>query len=213
MEDSDIILLKLHGSIDWFDKQQYEQRRDVVRAYNGSNYEPQDSIFNSKSNVRMRPLVGTPYWARTQLSNLIVLERDEDNWRQYLEGMKYCMSAPLIVSPSRHKLMYLNRVTEFWECLGKNAGIYEQGFTIIGYSLPDYDDYVRVPLFNWVRNYQTTESPMGHKANLKLIDLRETADAQLKYKHAYRFVDWEKTDVHFGGFTSASLDMNLASAS
>ena len=81
---------------------------------------------------------------------------------------------------------------------------------IIGYSLPQHDDYARQALFWLVKNYQESwwdqEFPGGRrKRRLLLIDYRPEVEQAENYRRCYAFVDPEKAVYHLQGFDEEAI--------
>jgi hypothetical protein len=116
--------------------------------------------------------------------------------------------APLVVSPSSSKILYLNPLRDFW--YGWNSGgSLNQCLAIIGYSLPKHDEYVRQALATMILNFQRYDPhlPGFTKTNLKVVDKQSSRSAVKRYKSAYSFVDWRRADRHLEGFDKAAIEM------
>jgi hypothetical protein len=105
-------------------------------------------------------------------------------------------------------MVYLNPLTEFWN--GYNSsGVGNGKVAIIGFSLPDHDEYIRQPLFHLINNFQNKDFYEGYleKSYLKIVDYKQTQAEIDSFKKNYGFVDWSKTDTYFDGFNEKSLEM------
>jgi hypothetical protein len=79
--------------------------------------------------------------------------------------------------------------------------------TIIGFSLPEHDQYIRQPMYWFIRNFHNFQDEViGRKSKLKIIDLQNTDEKQEEFKKRYRFVDQTKTDYYFKGFNEEALN-------
>ena len=58
----------------------------------------------------------------------------------------------MILSPSHMKIVYATPFMDFWNGLGQ-AGGYNLGISIIGFSLPEHDDYIKISLYKMIGNY------------------------------------------------------------
>jgi hypothetical protein len=103
-------------------------------------------------------------------------------------------------------MIYLNPLSEFWAGFSQ-SGVYEKRVAIIGFSLPEHDEYIRQPLYWLIHNFQKYESPVATKTKLKMVDFRQNAKEIAAYQATYGFVDWDKADTYFGGFNKESLEM------
>lgn len=94
------------------------------------------------------------------------------------------------------------------------AGYYNNSMSIIGFSLPEQDDYLCQILYTLVANYQrynTKRDDLGRlKAPLTIVDYFGDADAEKRFRERYRFVDWSKTKLFSNGFHADSLDQMFA---
>ena len=100
--------------------------------------------------------------------------------------------------------MYLNPLKEFWWGFNQ-MGSFEKRVAVIGFSLPEHDEYIRQPLYHLIRNFQYYKGIEKH--NLKMIDLQESLEGVEGYKKKYQFVNFDKTDFYFDGFDQRALDI------
>ena len=84
------------------------------------------------------------------------------------------------------------------------------GLGIIGFSLPLHDEYVLQGLYSFARNY--TEFGMMKdfhgmkKLPLRLVDLQTTAEGRSAYLDRYRFINWQRAECFFEGFSNDAID-------
>jgi hypothetical protein len=79
---------------------------------------------------------------------------------------------------------------------------------IIGYSLPDHDDYARQFIYRAVTNYQEvllervdpTGGKRGKKEPIVFVGLCKKREDQTTIQKRYRFVDWSRARSFFHGF-------------
>jgi hypothetical protein len=113
-----------------------------------------------------------------------------------------------MLNPSPAKVIYADRFRDFWHGLGE-VGVLNFRMAVIGFSLPPADDYARQVLYRIITNYQNSywdETQLGkRKQPLLLIDFRPTVIGQAEYRQNYRFVNWERADVSFGGFDDSTI--------
>jgi hypothetical protein len=110
------------------------------------------------------------------------------------------------------KMLYAVTLRDFWYGLG-DAGTLNFGLAIVGFSLPQHDDYARQVLYRLVTNYQTTywnEDVFGLKKRpLILIDRRQSEEEMEELRRRYAFVDWAKVRACMAGFDENALDLLL----
>jgi hypothetical protein len=202
----EVVVLKLHGSIDWFDRHEYSilerQRRDL-----GLSSRATHPVFGPDGDeLGLERLVEGP---RFPGDPLVDTYRVLDVPRLYQRAWMF-LAAPVLLAPSGMKILYASKLQQFWDGLGR-AGIVNLGLAIIGYSLPQQDRYARQVMHALVTNYQSMywgeEVAGGVKDPLILIDRRITADEIDELELTYRFVNWDRCITHFNGFDSAALDL------
>jgi hypothetical protein len=188
----EVVVLKLHGSIDWFDRTRYAQlgRSDLV-------------FENSEKLVVVSLLEGTRF-ADDPLRETYRVQDIETLYRRRL----LFRSTPSLLNPSSMKILYSQLVRDFWWGLG-DAGVLNFGMAIIGFSLPPQDEYARQVIYRLVTNYQNTyweEETLEHrKTPLVLIDLRQSTQDRQELQRRYAFVDWSKAETCFTGFDESAL--------
>ncbi|MDP9194618.1 MAG: SIR2 family protein [Acidobacteriota bacterium] len=199
--DHDVVLLKLHGSIDWFQRDHFIRNSRNRKPF-GFPDKARDAVFNNPR-TRPRKLVRGPYWRGSPLRNVYrVLNMDA-----FFEQAVPLLDTPLLISPSFSKPLYLRPLHDLWRDMS-SIGSFNSTLAIVGYSLPPYDDYVLQALYAAVRNFQHVDATgIVEKTSIKIVDYRTTDASQQQYRNAYRFVDWARADVDWNGFSERSLDM------
>lgn len=200
----EIIILKLHGSIDWFDKSQY---LESVKTYKkqGANSLPSHPVFNGKVDWGLTKILDGPRHDNDPLLNMYRVADVEGLYKQQI----MFLTTPWILSPSTNKIVYASALGDFWNGLGVSGGT-NFGMAIIGYSLPFHDIYARQTIYSLVKNYQEAywdEEVFGLKKNpLVLVDYKTTKDEHNEFKKNYRFVDFNKAHLHMSGFNMEAID-------
>lgn len=119
-----------------------------------------------------------------------------------------CLDAPFILAPSNVKFVYAQPLLDLWSGWG-GAGAYNLGISVIGFSLPKHDDYVRIMLYQMINNYQQClwgEKMLGVlKDNVKLVDYRRSDKDIAAYKERYSFVDSARARYMFGGLSHKAI--------
>jgi len=201
----EVVLLKLHGSVDWFDRRSYS-RLEVSFRRSGSTDGPYHPVFKPKRELAAVPLVGG---ARFSDDPLREMHRVLDIEQLYRSRPLFQV-APWLLNPSSAKILYAEKQKDFWWGLG-DWGSMNFAMAIIGFSLSGPDDYARQVLYRLVKNYQCNyweEGVLGRtKTPLVLVDLRELAGDKEDFKRRYAFVNWERTKTHFAGFDDEALEL------
>lgn len=119
------------------------------------------------------------------------------------------LATPWMLAPSTNKIVYASPLGDFWNGLGVSGGT-NFGMAIIGYSLPFHDIYVRQAIYSLVKNYQGVywdEEVFGlKKTPLILVDYQPLQEIIDRYKQHYRFVDYDKAELHMNGFNLDSIE-------
>jgi SIR2-like domain len=204
--DSDVeevTVLKLHGSVDWFDDRQFLELK-AARAGQESSTLPIHSVFDDPRRYRAEPLVEGPRSADDPLLHIHRI-RDADVYYSQDNGF----NAPFILSPSHVKFVYAEPLLSFWNGMGRSGG-YNLGISVVGFSLPRHDEYIRIGLFQMISNYQQSwwdDKTLGVlKDNVRLVDFRTDAAGVAEYKARYGFVDPAKSECMFGGFNNDAVE-------
>jgi len=200
----EVTVLKLHGSIDWFDKSDYLEMEQDFRKQ-GATISPTHPVFNSNIDWGIRHLLDGPRSPRDPLLNMHRVANIEVLYRRQI----LFLATPWILTPSTNKVIYASPLSEFWDGLGRSGGT-NFGMAIIGYSLPRHDHYARQAIYSLVTNYQQANWGKDffglRKTPLVLVDCRPSADSVAEYRDNYRFVDYEKATLCLNGFDAAAID-------
>lgn len=205
----EVVLLKVHGSIDWFDRTDYSER-ERCWPRNADLSKPPHVIFADPCEFGVTQLLEGPRFQRDPLREMY---RVREIRRLYQRGILFHCT-PWLLNPSAAKMLYAGTVREFWYGMG-GAGLWNGGLAIIGFSLPAHDDYIRQVLYRIVTNYQEAsryEELSGRREKpLVLIDAPSTKDDEKALRRRYSFVDWNKAVASMKGFTQESLELIFGS--
>lgn len=201
-DNDEVIILKLHGSLDWFTNEDYLK---TIASFKKQNFHqlPTNPIFNSNNMYAPVPLVDGP---RVGSDPLAFVHRVTNLNLFYSNSNP--PGVPMILSPSHMKIVYANPFISFWHGLGKSGG-FNFGINIIGFSLPEHDDYLRVCLYKIIKNYQCFQWDFTldgvTKDNVKIVDFRATEESTSQLKQTYNFVDESKLSYYLDGFSSDAV--------
>jgi hypothetical protein len=194
----------MHGSIHWFDVSVFDENQKALRETN-VYVRPKHEVFAEQTEMfLLEKIVNGPFPTDSPLNKIYKTE----NIERYLKHSPFVHTAPLIISPSFSKMVYLNPLVEFWRG-SNNMGVGNGTVAIIGFSFPEHDAYIQQPLYYLVDNFQNNDyySEILKKTNLKIVDRKGTQQDIDDYRKRYSFVDWSKTDTYFDGFDEHSLDV------
>ena len=197
---SEIEILKMHGSIDWFDRTNYDELSKI-----GAIDHP---IFGAKKTVTARPLVDGP---RFENDPLLRIYRAENPAPAYNAPSWQC--SPFLLIPSHSKLLYSKPLTDFWRGMANSGGLF-LSFGVIGYSLPDYDDYARQVIYVMSKNYREYDPnfELGgrRKQPFRVLDYKIDNKAKVNLRKRYKFLDGKRTKYWFDGLSKDALEWFMA---
>ena len=199
----EVILLKMHGSIDWFDIEKYDMSYNYFKQEEYFQL-PKHTIFSNQHIFRPMKIINGPYSEDSLLNRIYGVK----NLGKYFEKSNFVTESPLILSPSFNKIVYLNLLKEFWYSF-YSAGPLNQKVVIVGFSLPKHDDYVKQPLFTLIDNFQNCdpEIPTLKKSKLKVVDYRGNDNEIQEFKDRYPVVNWGSVECYFDGFDRKAIGM------
>ncbi len=154
-ENNAATLLKIHGSINWFNYKEYEYGISSDRKYPSFRVRP-NFIFNNENPAFFpKSLLNSSYELNvsTRLNDIYWIEQNQ--LTQYVEFNKTGKNnfSPLILSPSYTKLLYADAIKDLFTGLG-NYGYGEfDKIIVIGCSVPKYDRYIKQLLHCIVKQY------------------------------------------------------------
>lgn len=202
----EVVVLKVHGSVDWFDDQRYLHLRQTWANQGLDPDKARDPIFGRSRPWTLTPLTDGPRSMDDPLLHLHrLLEVDS-----YYDDPAWFIAVPSLISPSTQKLVYSSVVRDFWNGFG-SAGIGNFRLVIVGYSLPEHDDYARQVLFRIVRNYQEASSELAdllkiERDPIRLVDFRQDEAGRSALRKRYAFVDWTKATLHAAGLDKSVIE-------
>jgi len=194
----EVVVLKMHGSIDWFDRRSYDDLCAVVPGH-----PPEHPIFGPQALVAAAPLVEGPRQNDDPLNGVVRVRElhsiiDQPFWQ----------CCPLILAPSSSKLLYSRPLRPFWRGLQRIGGL-DLNVGVVGYSLPPNDPYAQQAIYHVARNYQHYEPDLEfegkRKTPFRVLDFRESPDAKAALRERYRFLDWSRSEVWTEGLSEQSV--------
>ncbi len=200
-----IDLLKLHGSIDWYDRH-YIDAAMRWHAEQGHNVPNRDPIFGPAPVVPSEPLSRNPTGTDFGKNILSRVFRVPNHNRYFpIQGELASTIVPFILPPAYDKLLGHDPIVDLWANLHRIHGIFSS-IIMIGYSMPSYDRYAYETLGHLFVEYQHggDTAILGHqRMPLQLITL---ADSRQHALQDLPFLVPAKTRVWNEGFSPASLD-------
>ena len=201
----EVTVLKLHGSLDWFDRRRYTQLEESFKR-SGLASGPEHPVFKPKKHLTIMPLVDGPRFPHDPLREMHRVLDIEQLYR----SRPLFRATPSLLNPSSAKILSSEKQKDFWWGLGE-WGTLNFGMAIIGFSLSGHDDYARQVLYRLVKNYQTNyweQEVLGRKKTpLIFVNLCESAEDEQDLRSRYAFVNWGRAKTAFGGFDDKALQL------
>lgn len=202
-DTEELVLLKLHGSLDWFDDSQFLDLQASLQAQ-GLDKAGLHSVFDDPKRYSAKPLVDGLLPPGDPLAHLHAIQ---DVPRYY--GQDDGFNAPFILSPSHVKFIYASPIMGLWNGFGR-AGGYNLGVSVIGFSLPPHDEYIRIGLHQMLSNYSSWwDRPMLDgvlKDYPRFVDYKPNQPERDAYVERYRFAGADRSRFFFDGFGRNSLE-------
>jgi hypothetical protein len=202
-EEDEIVISKLHGSIDWYDKAPHLKDRELASQYEHP-WESRHPVFKEGSLVAHSPLIDGLAEEKDPLQSV---HRVKD--LSQISDSQFWECTPLILSPSSSKVLYANPLKPLWRGLQKAGGL-NFGLGVVGYSLPHYDEYARQALYHLMRNYTEYEfntEIMGlKKSPARILDYSKPGSSNWQIRKNYSFMNWDRCELNTSGLTVDAID-------
>ena len=197
-------VLKLHGSIDWYDRHYHE---DAMRyhAESGADVPDRDPLFGPSPTVPTEPLAHGPTgdFGRHILPRVFRVPNHALHFP--IEGGVGSHIVPFILPPAHDKLLGFDPIVDLWWSLHHHLDAYSS-IVIIGYSFPSHDSYAYEALGHLLVNYQRGGSTTGWEQRRVPIQLITVAESPKDALKTVPFLAPEETRVWRHGFSLESLN-------
>ena len=203
------VLLKMHGSINWFDKTSYDDICDCRKKYRTPNPDHvRGNVFSDPDLFGIEKLLQGPSYEEDSLNKVYTLK----NLDIYFDKHMNFLQPPLIISPSFSKIVYLNPIKSFWNSFNQE-GAFNSSLNIIGFSFPTHDQYLMQPISKTIMNFQRNSqynsmdvARIHEKHKLRVIDFQQGEQAEKQFKEKFSFINWDDTDFIRNGFNKNAVD-------
>ena len=197
-------LLKLHGSIDWYDRY-YLDSAMGWHAEQGHDVPNRDPIFGPTPTVPSEALSR----GRTEVFGGHLLPRvfRVPNHKKHfpIEDKAGSAIVPFILPPAYDKLLGHDPILDLWENLHRTQDVYSC-IVMIGYSMPAYDSYAYETLGRLFVRYQQGGDTTNWEHRRVPIQLITMADSRQQALECLPFLDPAKSRIWSQGFSRDSLD-------
>ena len=197
-------LLKLHGSIDWYDRKYHD---DAVRWHleEGHNVPDRDPIFGPNPSVQTEPLSKgeTGELGQNILSRVFRVPKHSRHFP--LNGVRNFHVVPFLLPLAYDKLLGHDPILDLWENLHRTQDVFST-IIVIGYSMPPYDSYAYEALDKLYVDYQLGGEKTYWERRRVPIQIVTLAESKTCVFHSMPFLDTAKTRVWCNGFSEDSLE-------
>ena len=197
-------ILKLHGSVDWYDRDYYDLCRTWGRE-DGNSFAEDDPIFGSKATVPYERLAKRPVQKQYGREILSRVYRVPDHNKYFPIRENWYQTVPFILPLAHDKLLGYGPITDFWHSL--HRAMWEvPTIILIGYSMPSHDSYAYEALGDLLGYYQLAEGETRLNQVRKPIQIVTLAESKGSALKNMPFLDPRKTRVWCEGFSEDALE-------
>ena len=197
-------LLKLHGSIDWYDRK-YHDDTNRWHFEEGHDVPDRDPIFGPHPSVQSEPLSkGNTDGFGHNLLNRVFRVRDHAKHFPLFDG-PFAHVVPFILPLAYDKLLGYDAILDLWENLHRTMDAFSS-ITVVGYSMPPYDSYAYEALGQLFVEYQQGGVKTywnQRRVPIQLVTLAKSKEDSLKNMP---FLDKSQTRVWRKGFSDDALN-------
>ena len=198
-------LLKLHGSIDWYDRYYLDTAMFRYTEQGFNDILNRDPIFGPDPTVPSESL--SREQTKVGFGNHILprVFRVPDHAKYFpIKEEVVSRIVPFFLPPAYDKLLGYAPILDLWENLHRTQDY--SSIVVIGYSMPPHDSYAYEALGRLFVEHQQggDDTCLGHRrVPIQLITLADSGQDALKY---FPFLDPVKTHVWNQGFSTNALD-------
>ncbi len=197
-------VVKLHGSIDWYDKNYHDEARRYHGEF-GHDVPDNDPIFGSTPSIPFESL------ARGEVEsdhgeNLLARVFRVPNHRGYFPFTdKSYTVVPFLLPPAYDKILGHDPIRDLWRNMHRTLDAYS-AIIVIGYSMPPYDGYAYEALGYLIASYQAGGAKTSFGDRRVPIQIITMAPSEKNVLRSIPFLKRKQTRVWHQGFNSPSLD-------
>jgi len=202
--ESYVDIIKLHGSIDWYDKNYHDETRRYF-AENGYDVPDKDPIFGPHQSIPFESL------AKGKVENdhgenlLPRVFRVKDHRKHFPIIANLYDVVPFLLPPAYDKILGHDPIRDLWQDMHRTLDAYS-AIIVIGYSMPPYDGYAYEALGHLIISYQAggAKTHFGdRRVPVQIITLAPSNDDVLTN---IPFLKRKRTRIWRKGFNFSSLD-------
>ena len=207
---SHVNLLKVHGSVDWYDRKPYDDYMSEQGQYYDKGLQPQDPIFGPNPRVRAEPLLrGRP--DKEMGKRIIPRVVRVPDYRELLyvrDELNRGFVVPFMLPLAHDKILGHEPVLDFWWSLQRIVGHETSSITMIGYSMPKHDQYAYEAIGAIFMEYQKlydTKATFMLEHTRKPIQIINKAESAQAIMEDLPFMDSSKSRIWHRGFSPQSI--------
>ena len=209
-EPTPIHFLKMHGSIDWYDKEEYN---DSVKFHGLAFAAKNDPVFGNAPIAKPEPLVHgqTSEGLGERIKDRIYRVRDFQELFKKAKGHELHQVTPFMLPLAHDKMLGYAPVIDFWWGLQEIVRRQVNQIIIIGYSMPKHDEYAREAISTMLMEYQDQyhTAPMWNSPERRPIKIITKANDERETRENLPFLEPEKSEIWTDGFTAEALGWAL----
>jgi hypothetical protein len=197
-------LIKLHGSIDWYDRRYHDDSR-IYHAGSTVEIPDNDPLFSPAAKIPTESLARGPVTRGLGIELLTRVFRVPRHESYFPFDPSGVTAVPFLLPPAYDKLLGHDPIRDLWRDLHRVIPQFST-VAIVGYSLPTYDGHAYEALGHAFIRYQSgmERTTLGHRrSQIQIVTCNDSGDGALV---TAPFLRPELTRVWHRGFTQESLD-------
>ena len=203
-------LLKVHGSVDWYDRKPYDDYMAKYGQYYDKALQPQDPIFGPNPKVKAEPLSRgrTDEGMGKRIIPRVVRVPDYGRLLHMRDELTKMFMVPFMLPLAHDKILGHDPVLDFWWSLQRIVGYETSDITMIGYSMPKHDQYAYEAISTIFMEYQKLHDAKAagiSEHTRKPIQIINKAQSAQKIMEDLPFMDPNKSRIWHEGFSPQSV--------
>lgn len=196
-------VIKLHGSIDWYDREPYDAQRLYFQD-TGANIPDRHPLFGPSASVPVEAL-SRRVIKRTLQTDFVKRVLRVPRHRDYFPIGPYWEVVPFLLPPAHDKLLGYDPIRALWRDMHR-AFAACSAVVVIGYSMPSYDGYAYEALGRLLIDHQAGGSKTFYGHRRVPVQLITKASSKTAALNSIPFLKPAKTRVWHQGFTPHALE-------
>lgn len=195
-------VIKLHGSIDWYDRKYYDQNREYFSSLD-VDVPDRDPLFSPNKCVPTESLAKGPV-AEGRGTELLTRVFRVPNHSDRFPFARSWEVVPFLLPPAYDKLLGNDPIRDLWQDMHRTLDSYSV-IVVIGYSMPPYDGYAYEVLGRLLINYQAGGDRTYWDQRRVPLQIITWASSDTEVLKAIPFLRPEETRVWAAGFNRECL--------